>query len=103
MPANLKIIQLLCLIPCVWAAIAHFGGLDKLENALLDLRFRHGKLNETLTEITEEIDRIKARPGANIDGRYQEFRSELATRKLGREFRSELTGPRGILWDPMES
>jgi class 3 adenylate cyclase/CHASE2 domain-containing sensor protein len=40
MLANLKIIQLLCLIPCAWALIAHFGGLDKLENALLDLRFR---------------------------------------------------------------
>ena len=51
---------------------------DTQDEFLLDLRFRHGKLNETLTEITEEIDRIKARPGSNIDGRYQEFRSELA-------------------------
>src|SRR5690554_1383913 len=48
------------------------------DKALLDLRIRHGKLTETLTELTEEIDRIKARPGSNIDGRYQEFRSELA-------------------------
>ena len=48
------------------------------DESLLDLRLRHGKLNETLTELSEEIDRIKARPGSNIDGRYQEFRSELA-------------------------
>ena len=48
------------------------------DKSLLDLRIRHGKLNETLTELSEEIDRIKARPGSNIDGRYQEFRSELA-------------------------
>lgn len=48
------------------------------DKSLLDLRIRHGKLIETLTELTEEIDRIKARPGSNIDGRYQEFRSELA-------------------------
>ncbi|PSF05511.1 hypothetical protein C7H09_14505 [Marinobacter fuscus] len=48
------------------------------DDALLDLRLRHGKLSESLKEITEEIDRIKARPGSNIDGRYQEFRSELA-------------------------
>ncbi|HET8801881.1 MAG TPA: SbcC/MukB-like Walker B domain-containing protein [Marinobacter sp.] len=48
------------------------------DQAVLDLRIRHGKLAETLTELTQEIDRIKARPGSNIDGRYQEFRSELA-------------------------
>ncbi|MBC7190802.1 SbcC/MukB-like Walker B domain-containing protein [Marinobacter sp.] len=51
---------------------------DSQDKTLLDLRIRHGKLEETLTELTEEIDRIKARPGSNIDGRYQEFRSELA-------------------------
>lgn len=51
---------------------------DSRDKTLLDLRIRHGKLEETLTELTEEIDRIKARPGSNIDGRYQEFRSELA-------------------------
>ncbi|WP_372985660.1 ATP-binding protein [Marinobacter sp.] len=51
---------------------------DTQDKSLLDLRIRHGKLNETLTELSEEIDRIRARPGSNIDGRYQEFRSELA-------------------------
>ncbi|MFP6900244.1 MAG: CHASE2 domain-containing protein, partial [Opitutales bacterium] len=39
-PDNPKIILGLCLIPCAWALLAGFGGLDKLENALLDLRFR---------------------------------------------------------------
>ena len=34
-----KIILALCLIPCGWAVVAGLGGLDKLENALLDLRF----------------------------------------------------------------
>lgn len=48
------------------------------DKTLLDLRLEHGKLSETLKELTDEIDRIKARPGSNIDGRYQEFRSELA-------------------------
>ncbi|SFN25121.1 ATP-binding protein [Marinobacter pelagius] len=51
---------------------------DTQDKSLLDLRIRYGKLNETLAELSEEIDRIKARPGSNIDGRYQEFRSELA-------------------------
>lgn len=51
---------------------------EQQDKTVLDLRISHGKLNETLTELTEEIDRIKARPGSNIDGRYQEFRSELA-------------------------
>ena len=38
--ANQKIIRSLLLIPCAWAVVALFGGLDKLENALLDLRFQ---------------------------------------------------------------
>jgi|MDTC01.3.fsa_nt_gb hypothetical protein len=39
-PATPKIILIpLCLIPCAWALLAGFGGLDKLENYLLDLRF----------------------------------------------------------------
>ena len=54
------------------------GQEETQDKALLDLRLQHGKLSETLQELTEEIDRIKARPGSNIDGRYQEFRSELA-------------------------
>ena len=48
------------------------------DKALLDMRLQHSKINEKLIELTEEIDRIKARPDSNIDGRYQEFRSELA-------------------------
>lgn len=48
------------------------------DQTLLDLRAEHGKLTETLADLSEEIDRIKARPGSNIDGRYQEFRTELA-------------------------
>lgn len=51
---------------------------DAQDKATLDLRIRHGRLAETLGELNEEIERIKARPGSNIDGRYQEFRSELA-------------------------
>ena len=35
-----KIVLGLCLMPCAWAVVAYFGGLGKLENALLDLRFR---------------------------------------------------------------
>jgi class 3 adenylate cyclase/CHASE2 domain-containing sensor protein len=37
---NLKPMVGLGLIPCVWAVVAWFGGLDKLKNALLDQRFR---------------------------------------------------------------
>lgn len=48
------------------------------DETLLDLRAQHGKLTDSLADLTEEIDRIKARPGSNIDGRYQEFRTELA-------------------------
>ena len=48
------------------------------DSNLLDLRIQDGKLTEKLAELEAEIDRIKARPGSNIDGHYQEFRSELA-------------------------
>lgn len=51
---------------------------ESQDQSLLDLRIHHGRLSETLTELTAEIDRIKARPDSNIDGRYQEFRTELA-------------------------
>ena len=51
---------------------------EEQDKSLLDFRIHHGKLAETLTELTGEIDRIRARPDSNIDGRYQEFRSELA-------------------------
>ena len=61
MPDNLKIIQLLCLIPCVWAVIANFGGLDKLENALLDLRFRfRGDLAVEVGEVPKLADANKS-------------------------------------------
>lgn len=48
------------------------------DRALIDLHVQHRKLAENMTDLTEEIERIKARPGSNIDGRYQEFRTELA-------------------------
>ncbi|OHY78831.1 ATP-binding protein [Marinobacter sp. AC-23] len=37
------------------------------------------KLGDAINELRDELDRIKARPASNIDGRFQEFRSELAT------------------------
>jgi uncharacterized protein YPO0396 len=55
--------------------------LDEGKETLESLAITVARLNskaETLTELSEEIDRIKARPDSNIDGRYQEFRSELA-------------------------
>lgn len=51
---------------------------EEQDQAVLDLRIGHGRLDESRQELTQEIERIKARPGSNIDGRYQEFRSELA-------------------------
>lgn len=54
------------------------GRRDTQDSKLLDLRIEHSKLEETLLELTKEIERVKARPGSNIDGHYQEFRSALA-------------------------
>jgi class 3 adenylate cyclase len=39
-PETIKVFLALAPIPFIWAALAHFGALDKLKNALLDLRFK---------------------------------------------------------------
>ncbi|MBQ0745082.1 MAG: AAA family ATPase [Marinobacter sp.] len=49
------------------------------DKQVLELGIRHSKYTDSITELENEIQRIKARPGSNIDGRFQEFRSELAT------------------------
>lgn len=61
------------------AKLKTLSALEKnQEQTSLALGVEHKKLSDTLTELIDEIDRIKARPDSNIDGRYQEFRSALA-------------------------
>lgn len=49
------------------------------DQRILDLGVNDSKLNTALTDLNEEILRIKAHPKSNIPGRFQEFRSELAS------------------------
>lgn len=49
------------------------------DQKVLELGIKHSKYTDSISELEDEIQRIKARPGSNIDGRFQEFRSELAT------------------------
>ncbi|MBT7854726.1 MAG: CHASE2 domain-containing protein [Opitutae bacterium] len=52
-PETLKIFFALAPIPFIWAALAHFGALDRLKNALLDLRFKfRGEVEMTGQAIT---------------------------------------------------
>lgn len=53
--------------------------LEDQDKKVLELGIKRSKYTESVTELEDEIRRIKARPGSNIDGRFQEFRSELAT------------------------
>ncbi|SOB74793.1 Uncharacterized protein YPO0396 [Marinobacter sp. LV10R510-11A] len=45
---------------------------------VLELGIEHRKYTDNITELEDEMQRITTRPGSNIDGRFQEFRSELA-------------------------
>lgn len=49
------------------------------EQSTFDLGAQLAQYQNSQRELHEEIERIKARPGSNIDGRYQDFRSELAS------------------------
>ncbi|WP_018405358.1 ATP-binding protein [Marinobacter gelidimuriae] len=51
---------------------------DEQGETVLQLGIEHRKSTDSITELENEMQRIKARPGSNIEGRFQEFRSELA-------------------------
>jgi len=52
-PETIKIFLALAPIPFIWAALAHFGALDKLKNAILDLRFKfRGEVEMTGQAVT---------------------------------------------------
>lgn len=49
------------------------------DQQVLDLGVSDSKFNTAITELDDEIRRIKAHPKSNIPGYFQEFRSELAS------------------------
>tara|TARA_R110000850_G_scaffold222600_1_gene348468 strand:- start:3175 stop:6498 length:3324 start_codon:yes stop_codon:yes gene_type:complete len=52
---------------------------DSQDQNVLSLGVNYSKFEEAIAELKDEVGRIKARPKSNIDGHFQEFRSELAS------------------------
>lgn len=49
------------------------------DQQVVDLGVNYSKFRGAITELNDEVQRIEARPKSNINGHFQEFRSELAS------------------------
>ncbi len=51
---------------------------DKTYDAMLAADSEHRQLKNKTTELGDELQKVKARPGSNISAKFQDFRAELA-------------------------